>query len=597
MQKIDFKTDHSSGEPRAKLYIPTQNGHPKIDTIRHLFSAKGFQEPECYEEQGNIVLFINYREDEQGCRPKDAKLIDALEILKKGAFELTLVAKQRLRADFNSLRETIDTVTVVAIEEGATIETYLDAYQSVFVGLESYFDSDINQSVREEELSHHSHSRLTVKPKLEEVVKQANQARINKLNPTLREWVEKGINALPPIETTSTNDDKQTNKPKSEISSLALNVAEKPVSATLVAPNRYGLFKNVKKDTEDKIGIFGQDIQEGLYLGEAKGEGDCFYDACAQALNAVFATDKYTIKFLRVLCHNYLVELNRRCNADRKHPNWIHKQFNGNDLNYLHYFANVRYTAEEKKAGMGLGDEDIAIWGEPHIDGRIICEQLGVKLHVFAVQDNPDDETNQKQKFIPIHNLVDNKGLKNVDIDKINWDDEKTIHIAVCNNHFVPIQRKTSHQNNAPVKEHNNYTQMMKDSEIETLLSYVENSTNPAVTEKFNTMLKKYCASANPALYEIGETLCVIAVLAILTSIALLSITTFPAIAAALVAKTAIDTLFVAGCISSVVGATTFIAGIGLTIWARPDASGCALQAVQQEVNPENCEFDSYDFS
>ncbi|MBX9586380.1 MAG: tetratricopeptide repeat protein [Gammaproteobacteria bacterium] len=212
---------------------------------------------------------------------------------------------------------------------------------------------------------------------------------------------------------------------------------------------RHGLFTHEKKNASEQKAFFDKAIPEGFRLSEAKGKGDCFYDSCAQELYERSGKNEYTIKSLRLLCHEYAVALDKRCNGNPQHPeNWIAKAFNYDTRKYHDYLANVRYTVEEREAGEGVGDDKLAIWGEQHIDGRILSEKLGIKLHVIEVRENPDDETNKTQKFIVSHNLVDEAGLKNVEEDKIDWKEETLLHIAVCNLHFVPILKIMVKQTN-----------------------------------------------------------------------------------------------------------------------------------------------------
>ncbi len=211
---------------------------------------------------------------------------------------------------------------------------------------------------------------------------------------------------------------------------------------------RHGLFVHEKKNSLEKQQQFTQAVPNEFGLGIAKGKGDCFFDACAEKLNEMLGQEKYTFKSLRHMCHTYAVELDKRCNTDRNHlDNWIGKSLNGDSQKYLEYLANIQYTVEEREAGEGLGNDRLAIWGEPHLDGRIICEQLDVRIHVIEVRENPDDKTNKHQKFIVSHNLVDKNRLINVGEEAIDWNDEKIIHIAACNLHFVPILKKTTKQN------------------------------------------------------------------------------------------------------------------------------------------------------
>lgn len=204
-----------------------------------------------------------------------------------------------------------------------------------------------------------------------------------------------------------------------------------------------GFFSNNKQHSSEQKAMPNDAIPEGLSLREAKSKGDCFYDACAQALNELFEKNNHTIKSLRRLCHQYAVDLDQRCGTNPKHPdNWIGKTLK--ESQYQHYLANVRYTVEEREAGEGLGTDKIAIWGRYDIDGRILCEELSIKLHVMAVIDNPNEIINQSQKHILSHHLVDNCGVKNIEEDNIVWSAKNIVHIAVRNLHFTPILRITT---------------------------------------------------------------------------------------------------------------------------------------------------------
>ncbi|MBX9586378.1 MAG: hypothetical protein K2X50_03885 [Gammaproteobacteria bacterium] len=225
---------------------------------------------------------------------------------------------------------------------------------------------------------------------------------------------------------------------------------------------RHGLFVHVKKNSDEQEAIFEQAIPDNFSLSEAKGKGDCFYDSCAQELNEWVGKSEYTIKSLRLLCHQYAVELDGRCNANPQHPdNWIAKALNYDTRKYQDYLANVQYTVEERELGEGVGDDKLAVWGEQHIDGRILCKRLGVRLHVIEVRENPDDKTNEIQKFIVSHNLVSESELKNVNEDGIDWRKRELLHIAVCNLHFVPILRNATKQNRGsdymPVRENGSH--------------------------------------------------------------------------------------------------------------------------------------------
>lgn len=213
-----------------------------------------------------------------------------------------------------------------------------------------------------------------------------------------------------------------------------------------------GLFDGKTKNQQQKRRLLLAAIHNGFSLGKALSKGDCFFDACAQTLNRIFGTNMHTVKSLRLLCHQYAVTLDARCEANPQHnSNWIGKLFNDGQR-YQEYLANIQFTAQEREAGAGLGTDQLAVWGEPHIDGRIICQQLNVKLHVIEVRENPDPDAPQAEKIIVGHNLITSTGLRNVGAEGINWQDPRLIHIAILADgiHFVPVLRHVAAQHTKP---------------------------------------------------------------------------------------------------------------------------------------------------
>ena len=94
---------------------------------------------------------------------------------------------------------------------------------------------------------------------------------------------------------------------------------EKRVGNSAEKLERHGLFLHEKKDSAEKQNEFTRTIPEEFGLGEAKGKGDCFYDSCAQELNELSGREEYTIKSLRLLCHEYTVALDKHCGGNPKH--------------------------------------------------------------------------------------------------------------------------------------------------------------------------------------------------------------------------------------------------------------------------------------
>jgi small GTP-binding protein len=177
-----------------------------------------------------------------------------------------------------------------------------------------------------------------------------------------------------------------------------------------------------------------------LMADDTIGAGDYFFDACAQVLNALSGGDEYDVKSLRLLCDDYAVALDSLW-QENKATNWIAEQFTcmteQGEIKidwdkYHQYLANVQFTMEEKKQGLGLGDAQ-AIWGESYIDGRIISEKLGVKIHVLEINDEEMSSSEIR------HQLID--GEKCITIEEADLDeaDPRIIHLAVYHHHFFPL--------------------------------------------------------------------------------------------------------------------------------------------------------------
>lgn len=171
-----------------------------------------------------------------------------------------------------------------------------------------------------------------------------------------------------------------------------------------------------------------------LKPGKALDAGDCFFDACAQAINAMpNQQDEYTAKSLRILCHDYALKIEKTSQLDKQH-NWIYQAFltetrqdaEQASRHYQDYMANISYTADEKQKGYGL-NEELARWGSD-IDGRIIAKALKLQLHIIELHDNPQ---------VIAHQLINGDG--NHSIENFDYTIQDAIHLAVGLNHFVPV--------------------------------------------------------------------------------------------------------------------------------------------------------------
>ena len=107
------------------------------------------------------------------------------------------------------------------------------------------------------------------------------------------------------------------------------------------------------------------------------------------------------------------------------------------------YLAHIRLTSAER-AILKLG---AAICGRPEIEGHMLCQKYGIKLHII------ENFHSSGQEVIG-HQLVDSSGSRSVVEHSSLYNDPQIIHIlneGLC--HFVPVLRKTSVPNKPIEKE------------------------------------------------------------------------------------------------------------------------------------------------
>lgn len=205
---------------------------------------------------------------------------------------------------------------------------------------------------------------------------------------------------------------------------------------------RQGLFGVGSNDNQASDALT-QHLQGRVKPGVSLAAGDCFFDSVAQGLQSL-GKGTYTAKGLRLLCHEYVVKLHEKSSAE----NWIYERFLANakrlhpsnedearksaSNSYLDYMANIQYTLEDIEAGAGLNITS-PIWGEQDIDGRILRElseakKLKFNLHVIEIHVYGDEII-----------IADQLNGRSVEATAINYQDKDTVHIAVFDNHFVPV--------------------------------------------------------------------------------------------------------------------------------------------------------------
>jgi ankyrin repeat protein len=192
-------------------------------------------------------------------------------------------------------------------------------------------------------------------------------------------------------------------------------------------------------------------IPNGFVIGEAAGEGDCFFDSVAQGINELcILGGPFDVKLLRQDCFNY-ADCNQGCIYDtQSHKTW--RQAIEEDVVAGKYATNNRQEQEYfytymANIGLTAAESSSAIWGRPGIEGRMLCQKYGIKIHII------ENFHSSGQEVIG-HHLVDSSGSRSLDEHSSPYNDPQIIHILNEGlYHFVPILRKTSVPNKPVEKE------------------------------------------------------------------------------------------------------------------------------------------------
>ncbi|AOV87336.1 hypothetical protein WG67_01910 [Wolbachia endosymbiont of Drosophila incompta] len=156
---------------------------------------------------------------------------------------------------------------------------------------------------------------------------------------------------------------------------------------------------------------------DNFYVGQAIGNGSCFFDSFRQSLEQQTG-EQVTAEKLRNDCREF---------AQKNPPKWFTNAIvNSHDNNGQHRSETVDdYTADIMRNSR---------WGDPDVEGRILCEKYKVKLHVIENQtvDNQD---------LSLHELIDNSGSKSAgEYNKVDYGDSSTVHIINKGGlHFEPL--------------------------------------------------------------------------------------------------------------------------------------------------------------
>ncbi|WP_425385090.1 hypothetical protein [Wolbachia endosymbiont (group B) of Schoenobius gigantella] len=183
---------------------------------------------------------------------------------------------------------------------------------------------------------------------------------------------------------------------------------------------------------------------DNFYVGQAIGNGSCFFDSFRQSLEQQTG-EQVTAEKLRNDCREF---------AQKNPPKWFTNAIvNSHDNNGQHRSETVDdYTADIMRNSR---------WGDPDVEGRILCEKYKVKLHVIENQtvDNQD---------LSLHELIDNSGSKSAgEYNKVDYDDSSTVHIINKGGlHFEPLLDR----NKSSAKQLQEETKLKQEQEQEDFL-------------------------------------------------------------------------------------------------------------------------------
>lgn len=189
--------------------------------------------------------------------------------------------------------------------------------------------------------------------------------------------------------------------------------------------------RNRRVDAHFSTGQQELQLPENFKIEKAVDEGDCFFDSFRQGLEQQKGIE-VTVKQLREDCRKF---------ARSSPPEWfINTIANSHDNN-----GEVCSETPNSYIGNILNSNR---WGDPEVEGRILCQEYNVRLHV--AEKAPIVDTGW------IHQIVNKSGSRS--IHKINYNEANTIHIVNGGRlHFQPIlkTRNTAQVSNIDEKDEN----------------------------------------------------------------------------------------------------------------------------------------------
>jgi hypothetical protein len=145
-------------------------------------------------------------------------------------------------------------------------------------------------------------------------------------------------------------------------------------------------------------------------VGTALEGGDSFFEALAQGMNLLsISNEPFNVKSLRQACFEYA----------KAHQDWHqvitedalqggYATSSGQQAHFDSYLVRIQLTAQEMSVLQIAGP---AVRGRPNIEGRMLCQKYGVKLHLIESQATDGEE-------VVVHELVDSEGSRAISVDE-----------------------------------------------------------------------------------------------------------------------------------------------------------------------------------
>ncbi|WP_265039690.1 OTU domain-containing protein [Wolbachia endosymbiont (group A) of Trypoxylon clavicerum] len=238
-------------------------------------------------------------------------------------------------------------------------------------------------------------------------------------------------------------------------------------------------------DVESEVtSLNSNSYPDNFYVGQAIGNGSCFFDSFRQSLEQQTG-EQVTVEKLRNDCREF---------AQKNPPEW-----------FIDAIANS-YDNNGQRRNETVSDYTANImnnsrWGDSDIEGRILCEKYGVKLHV--VESNPLRAIDiQQDRFL--HQLIDNSGSKNAgEYNKVDYDDSSIVHVINKGGlHFEPLLDRNKSlakqlQEEAKLKQEQEQEDFLlaKELQLDEILEYCnlskDISERAEVEKRFDELLAK----------------------------------------------------------------------------------------------------------